>query len=239
MSGFRSYGRPPSRRTPSPFDDDDDGEAFETDPPRVLAGLPSSAAAGRGSESSDGASLSFEGSERPQRSGHFERSDRRERPERADKPKRSLKGRALGYLSRREHSRSELARKLAPFVEESDGEQAVERLLDALGNEGWLSDSRFAESVVNRRAARFGTSRIVGELKRHGIDSDLVASVSADLKESEWDRIRLVWGKKFGNVAATPAERAKQARFLAARGFSRDAIMRVLRVGDDELPGDD
>jgi len=154
------------------------------------------------------------------------------------KPKRSLKGRALGYLSRREHSRSELARKLAPFVEESDGEQAVERLLDALGNEGWLSDSRFAESVVNRRASRFGASRIVGELKRHGIDSDLVASVSADLKSSEWDRIRLVWGKKFGRLASTPAERAKQARFLATRGFSRDAIMRVLRVGDDELPGD-
>ncbi|MGI4859600.1 MAG: recombination regulator RecX [Janthinobacterium lividum] len=152
--------------------------------------------------------------------------------------KRSLRGRALGYLSRREHSRSELTRKLAPFVEESDGEQAVERLLDALGREGWLSDSRFAESVVNRRAARFGASRIVGELKRHKVDGELVQELGAALRETEWTRIQDVWRRKFGTLAVTPQERAKQARFLAARGFSRDLIMRILKVGDDALPED-
>lgn len=233
MSGFRSFGRTPNRRAPSPFDDDDDGEPFELDPPS----LPADAQV-PGSSDCSAAAIDA----RTDRNGSAERhaiAGRDAGKSRDGKLKRSLKGRALGYLSRREHSRSELARKLAPFVEESDGEQAVERLLDTLGNEGWLSDSRFAESVVNRRASRFGTSRIVGELKRHGIDSDLVASVSADLKASEWDRVRSVWGKKFGHLASTPAERAKQARFLAARGFSRDAIMRVLRVGDGELPGDD
>ncbi|MGI4983892.1 MAG: recombination regulator RecX [Janthinobacterium lividum] len=152
--------------------------------------------------------------------------------------KRSLRGRALGYLSRREHSRSELTRKLAPFVEESDGEQAVEQLLDALGREGWLSDNRFAESVVNRRAARFGNARIVGELKRHKVDGELVQELGAALRETEWTRIQDVWRRKFGALAATPQERAKQARFLAARGFSRDLIMRVLKVGDDALPED-
>ncbi|MCY0388687.1 recombination regulator RecX [Robbsia sp. Bb-Pol-6] len=150
--------------------------------------------------------------------------------------KRSLRGRALGYLSRREHSRSELARKLAPFVEESDGEQAVERLLDALAREGWLSDNRFAESVVNRRAARFGAARIVGELKRHKLDGELVQELGATLRETEWTRIQDVWRKKFGSLATTPQERAKQARFLAARGFSRDLIMRILKVGNDALP---
>ena len=39
----------------------------------------------------------------------------------------SLKARALGYLSRREHSRAELRRKLAPHAESAD---EVEALLD-------------------------------------------------------------------------------------------------------------
>lgn len=153
--------------------------------------------------------------------------------------KRSLRGRALGYLSRREHSRSELARKLAPFVEESDDADAIERVLDALGKEGWLSDHRFAESVVNRRAARFGTARIVGELKQHKLDGALVQELGASLRETEWGRIQEVWRRKFGRLAVTPQERAKQARFLAARGFSRDLIMRVMKVGDEAFPDDE
>ncbi|MBA5828025.1 RecX family transcriptional regulator, partial [Escherichia coli] len=69
----------------------------------------------------------------------------------SSKPQRSLKGRALGYLSRREYSRTELARKLAPYVGE---DESVEPVLDALEQEGWLSDARFAESLVHRRASR-------------------------------------------------------------------------------------
>ncbi|HXZ08887.1 MAG TPA: recombination regulator RecX, partial [Paraburkholderia sp.] len=62
----------------------------------------------------------------------------KERASSSQRPARSLKGRALGYLSRREYSRAELARKLTPFAEESD---ALEPLLDDLEREGWLSDS--------------------------------------------------------------------------------------------------
>ena len=68
----------------------------------------------------------------------------------------SLKARALGYLSRREHSRAELRRKLAPHAESAD---EVEALLDWLEGENWLSNTRFAESVVHRRASRYGTAR--------------------------------------------------------------------------------
>ena len=151
------------------------------------------------------------------------------------KPKRSLRGRALAYLSRREHSRDELARKLSPFIEASDGEDPVPAVLDRLAEEGWLSDARFAASVVNRRAARFGTVRIVSELKRHKVDSDTVQTFSESLRDTEWDRISAVWARKFGTLAVTQQERAKQARFLAGRGFSRDAIMRIIKAGDDDM----
>ena len=69
----------------------------------------------------------------------------------------SLKGRALRYLSAREHSRAELERKLASH-EEEPGQLA--RVLDELLAKGFISEQRVAESVVNRRAPRMGSLRI-------------------------------------------------------------------------------
>ncbi|MBR8038792.1 recombination regulator RecX [Burkholderia cenocepacia] len=153
----------------------------------------------------------------------------------SSKPPRSLKGRALGYLSRREYSRAELARKLAPYVDEGE---SIEPVLDALEQEGWLSDARFAESLVHRRASRVGVARIVSELKRHAVGDSLVEEVNAQLRETELTRAQAVWRKKFGALPQTPAERAKQARFLAARGFSSATIVKLLKIGDD-FPIDD
>lgn len=153
----------------------------------------------------------------------------------SQRPARSLKGRALGYLSRREYSRSELARKLKPFVEESD---SLETLLDTLEAENWLSDSRFAESLIHRRSSRLGASRIVGELKQHAVDRTLVDEASAQLRETELARAQAVWRKKFGQLPETAAERAKQARFLASRGFSGATIGKILKGIDEEWSGE-
>lgn len=153
----------------------------------------------------------------------------------SQRPARTLKGRAVAYLSRREYSRAELARKLTPHADESDD---VESLLDALERENWLSDSRFAESLVHRRASRVGSARIISELKRHAVGDALVESVGARLRESEFERAQSVWRKKFGAVPQTQAERAKQARFLAMRGFSSATIAKLLKGDADEFGGD-
>ena len=148
----------------------------------------------------------------------------------------SLKGRALRYLSAREHSRSELARKLARHSEEAD---EVERVLDELTAKGWLSAERFVESVVHRRAERFGAARIRQELQQHGIDPiesaaaldgvDAESAAALDaLRQSEPERAQAVWQRRFGTPPTTPAERAKQMRFLAGRGFSTEVIRRVM-----------
>ena len=147
-------------------------------------------------------------------------------------PPLSLRGRALGYLSRREHSRTELSRKLTPHLDEGD---SLDTLLDALEREGWLSNERFVESVVHRRGTRLGTSRIVHELKRNGIDETLIQDAGAELNKTELARAREVWSKKFGNPPTTPAERAKQARFLATRGFNGGTIVKVLKSGEDDF----
>ncbi|WEY40404.1 recombination regulator RecX [Paraburkholderia sp. SUR17] len=149
------------------------------------------------------------------------------------RPGRSPKARALAYLSRREYSRSELSRKLMPFVEDV-GE--LDALLASLEREGWLSDSRFAESLVHRRASRLGTGRIVGELKRHAVGDTLIEQVSAQLRETELARAQSVWRRKYGQLPETPAERARQARFLAARGFSHATIAKILKGMEDDWP---
>ena len=158
-----------------------------------------------------------------------------DRAKKSQRPVRSLKGRALGYLSRREYSRVELSRKLTPFVEETD---SLETLLDSLESEGWLSDSRFAESLVHRRASRLGANRIVGELKRHAVGQTLIEEASAQLRETELARARAVWLKKYGQLPETQAERARQARFLAARGFSGTTIGKILKGIEDEWASD-
>ncbi|WP_322047829.1 recombination regulator RecX [Paraburkholderia sp. J67] len=150
------------------------------------------------------------------------------------RPERSLKGRALGYLSRREYSRAELSRKLMSYTEDAD---ELEVLLDALERDGWLSDARFAESVVYRRAARVGAGRIVSELKRHAVGDALIEEVNTQLRETELTRARAVWQKKYGQLPETPAERARQARFLAARGFSMSVIGKILKGIEDDFDG--
>lgn len=110
---------------------------------------------------------------------------------------------------------------------------AIDALLDELQQAGHLSDARFVESRVHLRAARFGTRRIDQELRRLGapMDDDTRAALAA----TEVDRARRVWAVKFGKSAVDAAERARQARFLAGRGFSGEVIRRVLSTaGDDE-----
>jgi regulatory protein len=146
-------------------------------------------------------------------------------------PEQSLKARALRYLSMREHSRLELRRKLARYAEEGDD---VEALLDFLEKNNWLSQERFAESLIHRKAARYGNSRVVAELQNHGVVGEALAELKANLAGSETARAQEVWRRKFGTVAQDAAERAKQMRFLMQRGFSQRAVRAAMQGGTDE-----
>lgn len=139
----------------------------------------------------------------------------------------SLKGRALRYLAGREHSRAELERKLAPHEEEPG---QISRILDELQAKGFISEQRVIESVIHRRAARFGAARIKQELAGKGLAPEAVAQAMAGLSSTELERAQEVWSRKFGGqVPAEAKERARQMRFLTARGFSPEVVRRVVR----------
>ncbi|BDT70260.1 regulatory protein RecX [Comamonadaceae bacterium OS-1] len=144
----------------------------------------------------------------------------------------SLKGRALRLLSGREHSRAELERKLAPF-EEVPGTLA--QALDELQAKGFINEQRVVDSVLYRRSAKLGTARIRQELQTKGLDPGMVLDAVASLQDTELARAREVWRKKFGSPPLDAAARAKQQRFLLARGFSGEAVRKVVAGGDEEF----
>ena len=216
----------------------------------------------------------------------FQDKPREPRPPRKLRARISLKMQAIGFLSRREHSRQELRAKLldalrkrareeaalaaaaakaaqglaqtlreqpsngiddafapspllpapaaasldTPDLELADPETAVDQLLDWLVANKYLSETRFVESRVNARSRKQGGLLIKLELARHGLA--LGPEQAAVLRETEFARAQALWQRKFGEVAPDARLRAKQARFLAARGFAADVVRRV--VGGEE-----
>ena len=136
-----------------------------------------------------------------------------------------LRVRALQLLTRRDYSRAELQKKLAAHAESAE---ELARVLDTLQGERLLSDHRYATQRVTARAGRYGDARLKQELRLKGVsDDDIAAALPEGGDETE--RCLAVWQRKFGQLAQTPEERAKQMRFLQYRGFSSEAIRRALR----------
>ncbi len=133
-----------------------------------------------------------------------------------------LRARALRLLARREHSRAELERKLAP---RSESPEALEFLLLELETRKQLSDERFASERAHVLSRKYGAARIRQDLKAKGVGRDIVDHLSS---EGELERARSILSRKYREPAATREERAKRMRFLQGRGFSFDIIRSLL-----------
>ena len=143
----------------------------------------------------------------------------------------SLKGRALRLLSGREHSRAELERKLAAH-EEAPGQ--LKGVLDELQARDFINEQRVVDSVLHRRSGKLGALRLRQELQAKGLGGEMVQAALTQLKSTELERARQVWQRRFDATPADAAERGKQARFLAARGFDGEVIRRVLSGHEPE-----
>lgn len=129
-------------------------------------------------------------------------------------------------MARREYTRAELTRKLAPHAESA---AEIAQVLDDFTQRGWLSEQRAAEQMVHARHGRYGPARIRRDLEAKGVSADVVGATVAALKADELEAARAVWRRKFRAPPANAAERAKHARFLLGRGFSSEVIMKLLR----------
>ena len=138
----------------------------------------------------------------------------------------------MRLLARREHSRVELARKLAVHTED---QAEIERVLDDMEAHGWLSERRVVEQMVHTRRARFGAQRIERDLLAKGVSEDAIAAALPELRSGELQAAREVWRRKFGGrLPRNAAERGRHARFLQGRGFGMDVILRIIKGGDEQ-----
>ena len=115
----------------------------------------------------------------------------------------SLKARAMRFLSLREHSRLELQRKLAPYAQEGDD---IDALLDTLEAAKYLSQERFSESLIQRRAARYGNSPIVAELQSHGIAGERCTKLRRG-----WSTMKRLARARSGAVSSVPSRPTRKS----------------------------
>jgi regulatory protein len=138
-------------------------------------------------------------------------------------------------LARRDCTRAELEQRLAPHAPDAGALQAV---LDECAARGWLDERRAVEAHLNRRAPRLGVARVQAELRARGVGDEALAAVRDTLAGTERERAQAVWQRRFGAPPVDAAERARQMRFLAARGFDADVVRRVVpRVAPPDADG--
>jgi regulatory protein len=148
------------------------------------------------------------------------------------KPPLSAKARALRWLGSREHTRAELDAKLARVHVPADERQAV---LEQLQRCGWVDDQRAADSLVYSVGGRSGSLKLRQVMRQRGVPADMAGVLLEHHRRDELGIAREVWLRKFGGAVSTePADRMRQMRFLAARGFPADVVYRVVGGAPDD-----
>ena len=139
---------------------------------------------------------------------------------------------ALRLLTRREHSAKELKRKLtARGVDTAAADAAIEKLAGS----GFQSDSRYAEQMIRTRLAQgYGPRRIRADLQVAGLTHERIEIALAGIDIDWHEQAQAAFAKRFETVGGTHAERQKQYRFLAGRGFDSDQIRAALNADFDE-----
>lgn len=147
---------------------------------------------------------------------------------------KSLRARAMDIVSRREVSRMQLQRKLAPYAQCADQLAAV---LDEFTHKNWQSDRRFTEAYIHSKSTQYGSLRLKQALIAQGIDDQTAKEFLPD-EAQEHMHATAVLRKKFKQPAANFTEKQKQIRFLLYRGFSMDTINAVIGCAwNDEFSG--
>lgn len=145
------------------------------------------------------------------------------------KEKPPILERAVGLLSRREHSRRELRHKLLRGLQPGETAEMVDEALSKLESRGYLSDERYAQLKSAFAAPRLGNARIARELRAKGVSDELVRDAIESIAEPEEVRAYRVWQRRYDEIAKDRKERDRQIRYLLYRGFSMSAVMAVVR----------
>ncbi|MSP27608.1 MAG: regulatory protein RecX [Methylococcales bacterium] len=136
---------------------------------------------------------------------------------------KQIKDSCLRLLMRREHSQKEVLTKLtAKGFNKNDCLPVIEEL----ANQGWQSDTRYAESYTRHRLQKgYGAIAISYELKQNGVEAVNLDSIMLAFADSWLELLEQLYHKKYDqNTRLSRSEWAKRCRFLMQRGFSSTLI---------------
>jgi regulatory protein len=152
------------------------------------------------------------------------------------KPIVSIRATAIRMLARREYARAELSERLT-----RRGADAAEvtRVLDELEQLGYLSDARFAQMLVTQKAGRYGKRAIAHALTQRRVASPAAQTALDTLKNvDELAEASALWARRFDSPPRDERERARQIRFLMARGYGLSTALKVVRRPGAGAPTD-
>lgn len=139
---------------------------------------------------------------------------------------------ALRLLARREHSAAELKARLG---RRGMSPEAAAEVIDGLRQAGWQSDTRYAELLARSRVRQgYGPIRVQAELRAANVEPQTISAVIEAADVNWQELLQQVWARRFGRLPASAKEAARQARYLAGRGFEPAAIRQLLRNGGGE-----
>jgi regulatory protein len=154
---------------------------------------------------------------------------------------KSLMKKAVGFLSRRAYSRTELYRKLEAFAES----EHVENVITVLERLNLLNDSDYAYNFALRRIGLLGWSqaRVRNLLLGHEVDAAVIeeALKRAYLESGGEESVLRRYAQKRFEKAGLPSSRKEVRKLimhLRHRGFVDENIFRVLRenIPEEILP---
>ncbi len=134
----------------------------------------------------------------------------------------------MNLLARREHSETELFRKLRT---KGFDEATIGLVITQLVSENLVSNSRFIENYIHsRRIKGFGPLKIQAELQERGVLEELIEH-HLQIADNAWfAEAREAWKKRFKNRMPTDFKsRSQQMRFLYYRGFTSEQIEYVFK----------
>ena len=140
-----------------------------------------------------------------------------------------IRKKAMDYLSRREHSRYELYKKISTHNFNKD---LINQELDLLIRDGLLSDERFVEAFIHSRKKNGkGPLKISAELQQRGADESLINKYIEEIENSEWlDSAKQVVEKKLGNNQQLDYDnQLKMMKFLNNRGFTIEQVKTTIK----------
>ncbi len=145
---------------------------------------------------------------------------------------------ALRILTGRDHSKSELIRKLKQRGFKSED---IEKAVSECERLDYINDERTARVYINQMIRKgHGLNRIRHEMNKKGLRGqriqNILSEIESDIDEAEGaERILKKNVKRFEREPDLKKRRDKIYRFLYARGFSQDTIRKLIKKYDPSV----